>query len=190
MIDTDTSKIVATATEKQKSFIASLLVKHTGYREEFGVRVIKAMTEDTLPRDKASEIIDWLLAKPLRVTAGQTGAKPSSDPWPAVTEGHYAVKSLTGNNDLDFFRVDRPTEGKYAGKTFVKRVIGGHPATSIRYGEVRKVLEAILAAGESKAATLYGTEIGRCYVCNKTLTDELSRSLGIGPHCRAASHKH
>lgn len=188
MIDTDTSKIVATATEKQIGFIRSLLVKHTGYREEFAIRVLNAIEAETLPRDKASEIIDFLLAKPL--AEKQPGVKPSSDPWPAVTEGHYAVKSLTGNNDLDFFRVDRPTEGKYAGKTFVKRVIGGHPSTPVRYGEVRKVLDAILAAGETKAATLYGTEIGRCYVCNKTLTDELSRELGIGPHCRAAKHSH
>jgi hypothetical protein len=47
------------------------------------------------------------------------------------------------------------------------------------------VLERIVAAGVDEAATKYGVEIGRCYVCNRTLTDDLSRSLGIGPHCRS-----
>lgn len=181
MIDTDTHKIIATATEKQVSFIASLLVKHTGYRPEFGARVVAAIADGTLPRDKASDIIDFLLAKPL----AEKPAKTKFAPLPSVREGHYAVKSLTGNNDLDFFRVDRPTEGDYAGKTFIKRVIGGHPDAKVPFFKYRDVLTAILAAGEDAAATRYGVEIGRCYKCNKKLTDKLSRDLGIGPKCRA-----
>jgi Family of unknown function (DUF6011) len=104
---------------------------------------------------------------------------------PYVPEGHYAIASATGNNDLDFFRVDRPTEGDYAGRTFVKRVIGGKPDANIRRSEYRAVLQRILDAGPEQAATLYGQALGQCWRCNRHLTDELSRKLGIGPDCRS-----
>lgn len=39
-----------------------------------------------------------------------------------VPEGHYAITS-TGANDLAFYRVDRPVDGPWAGRTFVKMVI-------------------------------------------------------------------
>lgn len=111
------------------------------------------------------------------------GAKTST-PLPEVPEGYYAVTSRTGNNDLDFFAVDRPTEGRWAGYVFVKRVIGGHVDTPVRGAEARMALEAIVEQGVSESQALYGREIGRCGACNRTLTDELSRELGIGPTCR------
>ena len=100
---------------------------------------------------------------------------------PEVPAGHYAVASKTGNNDLDFFRVDRPTEGRWAGYTFVKRVIGGHPEYAVRGAEAKAVLARI--AADPDAGFRYGREIGRCCRCNRTLTDEASRAAGIGPDC-------
>jgi hypothetical protein len=41
------------------------------------------------------------------------------------------------------------------------------------------------SGGDSDAGPRYGREIGRCYRCNRTLTDAVSRSLGIGPDCRS-----
>jgi hypothetical protein len=104
---------------------------------------------------------------------------------PDVPEGHYAVPSLTGNNDLDFFRVDRPDKGDYVGRTFVKRVIGGHPDASVRGKQAVAALEAILEFGPEDAGILYGSTLGKCRRCNRHLTDELSRNLGIGPECRS-----
>lgn len=106
-------------------------------------------------------------------------ALPSS-----VPEGHYAVPSATGNNDLDFYRVDRPTEGNWAGRVFVKVIIGGHPEYAVRGRKVGEVLTRIAEFGHQAAALKYGQEIGRCYRCNRSLTDETSRALGIGPDCR------
>lgn len=98
--------------------------------------------------------------------------------------GHYATESRTGNNDLDFWVVDRPTEGRWAGYTFVSRVIGGHEDQRVRGSEARQALEAIIAAGPEQAARRYGQEIGRCGRCNRHLTDETSRTFGLGPECR------
>lgn len=108
-------------------------------------------------------------------------------PLPDVPEGHYAIPSLTGNNDLDFFRVDRPTEGSYAGKTYIKRVIGGHPDKNIRFSMFRPVLEAILKFGVEESGLLYGQKIRACQHCNRHLTQFASRQLSCGPDC-AAQH--
>jgi hypothetical protein len=104
---------------------------------------------------------------------------------PAIPPGHYAIDSLTGNNDTDFFRVDRPTEGRWAGRTFTKRVIGGKPDSPVRGKTAHAALEAILAADPAKAAKRYADEIGRCSRCNRHLTDETSRQFGMGPECRS-----
>lgn len=100
-----------------------------------------------------------------------------------VPEGHYAIAS-SGSNDLAFYRVDRPTEGKWAGRCFVKLVVGGHPDSRVRRDAVQGVLARIVEAGVVESGRLYGREIGRCCRCNRTLTDEVSRAEGIGPECR------
>lgn len=117
---------------------------------------------------------------------GQCDAAQAHTAAPAATvdvpAGHYAIQS-TGANDLAFYRVDRPTEGDYAGRTFVKLVVGGKPDRNVRRDHVAGILARI--AADQGAAQRYGTELGRCSSCNRTLTDQLSRSLGIGPECRS-----
>lgn len=100
-----------------------------------------------------------------------------------VPSGHYAIDS-SGDNDTAFYRVDNITEGRWAGRTFVKMVVGGHPDMNVRPAAIPGILARIIDAGIETAAVRYGQEIGRCYRCNRTLTDEVSRELGIGPDCR------
>jgi hypothetical protein len=101
-----------------------------------------------------------------------------------VAAGHYAIES-TGANDLAFYRVDRPTDGQYAGRTFVKLIVGGHPDRNVPRSHVAGIL-ARIAEDPDAAARRYGTELGQCSSCNRHLTDEESRRLGIGPECRKA----
>lgn len=101
-----------------------------------------------------------------------------------IPAGHYATASLTGNNDYDFWRVDRPESGPSAGRIFVKRVIGGRPEAPVRGATRYGALEAILREGIVVCGTRYGVELGQCRICNRELTDDLSRALGIGPVCR------
>lgn len=127
--------------------------------------------------------------KPVSVETGipgEDGTPPLAAPLPDVPEGHYAYPS-SGSNDLSFVRVDRPTEGRWAGRTFVKQVIGGHPDAPVARANVASVLASIVEFGVDLAAQTYGQEIGRCYRCNRHLTDETSRQLGIGPDCRSRS---
>lgn len=107
-------------------------------------------------------------------------------PVAEVPEGHYAIAS-TGKNDLAFYRVDRPADGKYAGRVFVKLIVGGRPGMNVKAANVPGILARIAEAGIDESGAMYGREIGRCCRCNRHLTDEESRSLGIGPECRKRS---
>jgi hypothetical protein len=101
-----------------------------------------------------------------------------------VPEGYYATPSATGNNDYDFWQVQHGQK-KWEGYVFVKRVLGGHDPQHISRIMQNQALKAITDFGVDKAALMYGTELGRCSSCNRTLTDETSRLLGKGPDCRA-----
>lgn len=127
----------------------------------------------------ASQSINWVKRQISKLPAAQRRELPD------VPAGHYAVESATGSNDLDFYRVDRPGSGQWAGRTFIKRVIGGRPSVRVTGLQARRALEAIEAASPAAAGQLYGQELGRCCRCNRHLTDQLSRELGIGPECRS-----
>jgi hypothetical protein len=102
-----------------------------------------------------------------------------------IPRGHYATVSRSGRNDFDFWRVDRPDSGTYAGRTFVKRIVGGKPDLNVSKATKIAALEAILKEGIEETGFRYGQELGNCRHCNRHLTDELSRSLSAGPECRA-----
>lgn len=97
----------------------------------------------------------------------------------ALPAGHYALRGADG---VEFYKVDRPTRGKWAGRTFVTRIAGDaeYPVK----GERGRTVERLIAADPLAASALYGQELGVCGVCSRTLTNEESRAYGIGPQCR------
>lgn len=96
--------------------------------------------------------------------------------------GHFAVRDAEGV--VKFYRVKLVTGGNWAGKVFVDAQASDdfHP---VRNPAVLETILGGILANPQAAATLYGTELGQCYRCNRTLTDETSRALGIGPECRS-----
>jgi hypothetical protein len=125
------------------------------------------------------------LANPTR---GQPKTRrPTQKPIPDVPEGYYAIPTLLdddGVNDLLFFRVKRPQNGQWAGRTFVDQVIGGKPEHGLRDGlGARLVLQAILDFGPENASILFATKLKHCRKCNIHLTRKASRVLLYGPEC-------
>lgn len=81
-----------------------------------------------------------------------------------------------------FYVVSKPQSGRWAGYTFVSRLASD---TEYRVSSVNAqadILEAI-AFNVEQAASDYGHQVGRCGICNRTLTDQESINLGIGPIC-------
>lgn len=108
---------------------------------------------------------------------------PTRLKYPYVPSGYYAVPDWTKNQTYKFLRV-KEGKGDWEGRIFVDEVIGGHPDAPIRGRLAVKALNAILAFGVEEAGIAYGTELHHCSECNRHLTDDMSRALGVGPECR------
>jgi hypothetical protein len=107
----------------------------------------------------------------------------------SLAEGYYATRSRTGNNDLDFWRIDKPSSGKWAGYMFVKRIVGGGQGDEMQTFQLsnmqqRLACEAIMDLGAEESRMLFAAEMTRCTDCGRMLTDQASRDAGRGPTCR------
>jgi hypothetical protein len=118
-------------------------------------------------------------------TRQRPAARSTYDAVPDVPAGRYAVEHVE-DGVLRFYVVDRPTEGRWAGRTFVK-VQASDELYPVRGSAGSAVLQRIIKAGPRDASLRYGRELGRCGMCNRTLTDENSRAAGIGPVCAQAA---
>lgn len=164
------------ATERQLTFIATL-------RSE---RNMPVYAGPAYTRAGASTAIDSLLAIPKPSRAAQpVPATRRAKTYPDVPQGYYATDSLTGAQDTDFWFVKRPKDGRWAGRTFVKRYLGGQGPIDTPRSAAFPALEAIVAAGIDKAGNRFSDELGNCRDCGRDLTDQLSRQLRRGPTCRS-----
>lgn len=169
-----------TASTKQVSFLKSLLDERKGQHraEEIRAEMNTMWSLRRFTKAEASKRITELMGMAKTATPAPAAAAPSVD----VPAGRYAVETEEGH--LAFYKVDRPTEGRWAGYTFVKLQVSDDeqrlPSRAAEQGVLRKIAE------DPQAAMLrYGREIGSCGHCGRTLTNEESREAGIGPVCRA-----
>ena len=107
-------------------------------------------------------------------------AQADQPAWPDVPAGRYA---LVTSDKLEFFKVDRPQRGRWAGYTFLARMHGENHEPIKEAGLKREVLERI-AANHEEALRAYGRHFNVCGCCMKDLTDKFSRFFGVGPVCR------
>ena len=117
-------------------------------------------------------------AAPVAMGPGEDTTGPVRDAQ-GVAAGRYAIVE---DGVTKFYRV---TEGKgrWAGRTFVEAQASDDHWAIRNPAKRAEILKAI-AANPEEAATRYGVELGSCHRCGRTLTDETSRALGIGPECR------
>lgn len=98
-----------------------------------------------------------------------------------VKTGRYAIPGPDGA--LRFYSVKRVEDDAGNPKACWVDVWASDARYPIRALPQRlEILREI--ASDPDAGPRFGREIGRCYVCGRTLTDETSRALGIGPICR------
>jgi hypothetical protein len=192
-----TSGVVTMATPRQKVLIPKLLVE----------RGLPERDVETLTGEAARALITELIAMPRAsyppinelikpsVSEAAKPAGPTLDEQikiaaaalPQLRKMHYAIeeRDFTKNDGepvWKFYRVDLPTKGKWAGRIFldIQASDDYHPVRDSQ--RKLNVLQAIGFNAE-KAASDYGHQIGRCGVCRRTLTDDVSIDRGIGPVC-------
>jgi hypothetical protein len=168
-------------TPKQLAYLNSLRV----------VQNLPLLPQDhQISKREASQEIDKLVkakaSKPAPAASRQTvlttqtyraDALPSS-----VPQGRYAIPAL-GDNDLDFYKVSRPTEGQWAGRVFVKHLVGGDHEFPVRGLPMSQVLTRIAEYGVSRAELQYAQEKAACRFCNRSLTRRIPRYNGQGNDC-------
>lgn len=163
-----TAPAVRLASDKSVEFMTTLWLERSDKATAEQVRAWGREQDQAVVSAK----ITWLKDQPKLAT--------TRTPVPDVPAGRYAV---TGEQDqIVFLKVDRPTEGQYAGRTFVK-VQAGDDFHRMPLPVAKALLAKILADGPKAASIRYGQELGVCGVCGRTLTDETSRAEGIGPKC-------
>lgn len=176
--------IAVPATRRQVDYIKDLIDEREVELRPMDHRSDLKVAAENLTKSQASKWITRLKELPKRhpATVPQRGSTPSikSD----VPAGHYAVTGEDGTTD--FYRVDRPTEGRWDGYIFVKLQLSDE-YQNIPLRNAQTILDKIAADGPEQASKRYGKELGRCGVCNRTLTNNESIERGIGPVC-AAKH--
>lgn len=155
-------------TDKQLGFVQKLRAE----------RAMDALTERPT-FEQARTMIDTLTK--------QAKAEKPSTPAPTapatVADGHYALRNEDGV--VKFYKVENGKEGtRWAGYTFLKAQ-ASDDLWPIKNRDERERILGVITADAKAAMLLYGTQIGRCGHCNRTLTDEQSRADGIGPVCKA-----
>jgi hypothetical protein len=98
----------------------------------------------------------------------------------------FAVDTEDGAvNKIAFWWIS-PSEGPQGTRYFLRQVIGGQGPVRVRMSPdaMVSVARKIMAAGAEDALRRYGRELGECGHCGRELTNDVSRSLGIGPVCR------
>src|SRR5215510_2010016 len=118
------------------------------------------------------------------------GAPPPVNLEPAqgveepVRAGYYFIVDPT-NNEERFFRVRHGAEGtRWEGYVFLD-VQASDYFYPIKDAKHRMAVLYTIAQDPIKAMNEYGLKLGRCGVCNRTLTDRHSILRGIGPICAA-----
>ncbi len=167
-----------TITDKQSNFISNLLDTRE-HNMDAAVDTIKAHLPE-MSKQSASEMITALLAYPEKASAKSAPQEdnygiPSVDDLPA---GHYAVDNADG--ELTFYEVWRGTRKPEYVKLYV---LHGPDSTEVPFGKGMVTILKSIAQNAGAAAVRYGHEIGACSICNKRLTNRVSRALGIGPVC-------
>lgn len=183
--------VVKEPTEKQTSWLNSMIEEIKGIDEELGAAALRLAADaahSTGGRltggwggsvSKAIDDVKVVLAaarRTARTAPRTTGGRPAYAPLPQVPAGYYAVPGEDGA--LKFYRVKITDRGRV-----YLDVQASDDLHRIPFGAYRAILGKI-AQNPAAAGKAYADNLGRCYVCGRTLTDDESRSLGIGPKCR------
>lgn len=163
------------ATDKQKAFVRSLLAEREGVpaAEVVRTRLNEARVAGNLTAPYVSACIDALLEID----------KAAPAPVAEVPAGRYAIPAEDGH--FVFYKVDRPTAGKWEGYTFVKQLIG-----SVGDWEEQRLSRSMsdsvlarIAEDAEEAARMFGIKASACGMCGSPLSNTRSRAAGYGETC-------
>lgn len=189
-------------TEPQRNYLLDL-IRTRDIEEHYRRTLERRVTDWDVTKSLASEWITRLKQKPRRTEGGKAQAEqwvifdvksleqsiPGEELWVMVPRDHsgedivvprgsYALPTPNNTNEISFYSVWINDEGtRWSVKQYLSDLLTPLPRAS-QY----KILHEI-GNDPAEAAARYGHEIGRCGVCHRKLTNDVSRESGIGPVC-------
>lgn len=167
-------------TDAQVSYLRSLMARREITETERAG--LEKLIEDGLTKGQAALWIDLAKKRPEK-PATATEAPAQKKETPDVPAGRYGLSGADGQ--VRFYRVDRPTEGKWKGYTFVKLLIGSPGAWRAEQinRSIRPQILAAIGADAEAALRLFGQKFEQCGACSSPLSDPRSRAAGYGEIC-------
>lgn len=175
-------EVVRPANDKQKGLVRYLLSQLRTHNATVYADAAPWVERnlESLSFTSISNVIDrlrgHLAAPPVAGAVVEAPAKRAFDPYDDIPSGYYAVSNNDG--DTSFYRVNHKD-----GRVYVDLQVSD-ALQRIPWATRKAALDKIRHDGPEACGKRYADEIGRCYRCGRTLTDETSRDLGIGPTCR------
>jgi Family of unknown function (DUF6011) len=170
------------ATEKQANFIRNLVGARLSQDGELAGDLLRRLDEEQISKADASAIISELLKLPSpKIERAPEGNQAE------VPGGRYGI--VGADSQVRFYQVDKPKEGKWAGYTFVKLLVGapgGWNKMPINRSQTPQIL-SVIAADVAGAARIFGDKYSQCGFCSSPLSDPRSRAAGYGEIC-AGNH--
>lgn len=186
------------ATDRQLSYLSDLIDERQ-IPDEVREQIRARIESREVAKQLASEWIERLRSKPKRDSGSRVHVQytevlldndevrrvgqivvPGEPPtW--VLAGRYGIDT-TGDdrftNDTTFFKVWVGDRGGWN-----VRMFKSDDEMPLAFPTQLAVLK-VIAKDPAKAMALFGHEFGRCGLCGRGLTNDLSREIGIGPVCR------
>lgn len=175
--------------DKQIAYVHALIAEHE-WPDKLTEEDLRAME-----RRQISRLIERLKGSPYKVNnTGKATVRSYGTEMPDVPAGRYALLKTHPGPEAeldaeigayDFFEVQKPSEGKWKGRTFLKQLYGSprdYRKVSVQRPAAQKFMERI-SQDPAKASLTYGRVSGVCGRCHSPLTNENSLKAGIGPVC-------
>lgn len=176
------------ATSKQIHYIKGLLETRVLSPEQLGAARAQL---DSLTKVAAMRWIERLRSFPMRTSVGSDAAYATirheadgtgvidvhcEGSVVSILAGRYAVSTPHRTNETSFYHL-------WVGdRAWRLTMLVSDDRIELSRDHVREALASI-ALDPLGAAARYGQSIGKCGVCNRTLTNDESRARGIGPVC-------
>jgi len=138
------------------------------------LRFLQDLLTERVHEYTADQVAQWGFAEASAAIEQLLAAPRVKTPAHGIRHGRYAYQPEGAQ--AQFYRVSQ------SGRIYIQAGPAEHPYR----GQLNEALEAIKADPKA-AAALYGQLIGQCGRCSLPLTDETSRSIGLGPICASKS---
>lgn len=135
-------------------------------------------------REEFQAVMDWIKdqkmvsREPSLPSSAQVTLPENVDKNGKARPTYYAIDF---EGQLRFFRV----KAGYRPGTYYVDEQASDELYPVRSVNRRAGILTVIAKDPASAMQAYGSQIGRCGRCHRTLTDPVSRQLGIGPDCRS-----